>query len=592
MPSAAYNAAAADYSKRVQWLVEIDLDRCDETYTQGACTAADAGDGARCYYSFPTCQDSANFNKTTRTYRFCLNDVPWPDSATAVYPLLKKLLRIPQRVNTRSFFSFPDSLTLDFYRDWSPPAADSDKGAGFFNTGSAGEFWRNLFSRNRNYSGRAVRIYRGFDASGFVYSDFEQVGPDYRISAIKIDRSGCRVTIESPLVKLRDKKLPWAINENNVVENNPLASGGTTLTVTDGGEFPDPADYSRNSIYVEIEDDTNGDEIVRVTALAGNDLTVVRAQWGTSANEHAQGLRVRHVAIFGTSSKGPVNSIDTLRDLLEWAGVATADIDTTAFDTIKALYWPDDDVVRIVRTTRSIGKLMQEIRDPRGLLVYLNNSQKWTASSLQGQAEPTASYDDDSIRNVNVMEDDETRRTRVALWYDPVEDSAKDPADFRKAVIVIDTDLETANNYGDEREQEITDNWLYPELAAAKVRLLAFRLITRSAHGERRIQFDLEVKDGTRYVGDTITIQTKELTDFYGTQLVVPCVIVSREEAGRAVMRFEAIDTNYSGRFFRWGPDTMTDDYDSATEADKGYGYWGDSANRVGSSKVEGYKVF
>ncbi len=57
-PSAAYLAAAVAYSKNPQWLVEIDLDRCGNTYTDATggstCTASNAGDGARCFYSFPT----------------------------------------------------------------------------------------------------------------------------------------------------------------------------------------------------------------------------------------------------------------------------------------------------------------------------------------------------------------------------------------------------------------------------------------------------------------------------------------------------------------------------------------------------------
>ncbi len=58
MPSSAYTTAAGDYSKQTQWLVEIDLDRCDNTYASLAggstCTAANQGEGARCFYSFPT----------------------------------------------------------------------------------------------------------------------------------------------------------------------------------------------------------------------------------------------------------------------------------------------------------------------------------------------------------------------------------------------------------------------------------------------------------------------------------------------------------------------------------------------------------
>lgn len=586
-PSAAYTAAASGFSKQAQWLVEIDLDRCDNEYTSSPCTASDAGDGARCFFSFPTCQDQANFTKVTKTYRFCLNDVPWPDSATAVFPLLKKFTQLPHRVSLESFYSYPDNFTFTMLRDWAPPAADNDKAT--HNTALSGEFFRNLFSRNRNYSGRAVRVLRGFNASGFALSDFEQVGPEYALTKVNFEAGECKITVESPLAQLRRVKVPWTISDDNVLTAAVDAST-TTIPVTDGAEFPIPGDYTRNNIYIEIEDTTNGDEICQVTSISSNDLTVVRGSFGTSNVAHAISSKVKHIACFGTTAGGPVNSVDTVQDLMEWSGVPAADVDTTKFDNLRDVHWPGDDVVRIVRRSHTAARLMREIREIRGILVYLDADAKWAAALLSPRL-PAASYDDDSMRNVTVVEDDTERKTRVAIWYDPVEDSAKEPEDFRKSVIVIDANLETANNYGDKRERQVIDQWLYPEFAVAKIRNMGRGIIARSAHGNRTIEFDLELKDGIRYVGDAITVKTRELTDFYGEQISVLGVIIARKEAGMGAIRYTVFDTNFSGPFFIWGADTMTDDYDTATAADKAFGYWGDSDNRVGSSLLEGYKL-
>ena len=587
-PTAAYTAAASDYTKKVQWLVEIDLDRCDNEYTTAPCTAIDAGDGARCFFSFPTCQDQANFVKVTRTYRFCLNDVPWPDTATAVYPLLKKITQTPHKVSTASFFSYPDTISFTMFKDWAPPAADNDKVT--HNTALSGEFWRNLFSRNRNYSGRAVRMLRGFDASGFVLADFEQVGPEYTLADVDFSAGECKITAESPLAKLRQRKIPFPISDDNQLTTTVNASV-TTWVVTDGGEYPDPATghlggaFVRNTIYAECES-----EIVSITSISGNNLTVVRGQFGTTAVGHTAPIDCTHVACFGTTAGAAVNSVDTLQDLMEWAGIAAADVNTTKFNNMRDINWPGDDVVRVVRKSKTVARLMQEIREVRGILVYLDDAAKW-AADLIGPRIAVASYDDDSMRNVTVTESDKDRRTRIALWYDPTKEDARDPEDFAKAVVVVDANLETANNYGDVRERQVLDLWLNPAHPAAKVRNLARRLIARSGHGIRMLEFELEIKDGVRYVGDAVTLATRELTDFYGNQVSVPAVMVSRKEAGRGAIRYTAVDTNFSGKFFIIGPDTMTDAYDSATDADKAFGYWGDADNRVGSSLVEGYKL-
>ena len=59
------------------------------------------------------------------------------------------------------------------------------------------------------------------------------------------------------------------------------SSSATVLTVSDGSVFPtlSGADYT----YVTLEDVNSNREIVKVTAISGNELTVVRAQDGSSA---------------------------------------------------------------------------------------------------------------------------------------------------------------------------------------------------------------------------------------------------------------------------------------------------------------------
>ena len=50
--------------------VEIDLDYCANTAGVAPCTASQTGD-AKCFNTYATCNDTANFNLTTKTYRFC-----------------------------------------------------------------------------------------------------------------------------------------------------------------------------------------------------------------------------------------------------------------------------------------------------------------------------------------------------------------------------------------------------------------------------------------------------------------------------------------------------------------------------------------
>jgi hypothetical protein len=67
-----------------------------------------------------------------------------------------------------------------------------------------------------------------------------------------------------------------------------LASGGTTITVADGSVFP-TLSSSLDYFYATIENDAGSYEVVKVTAVSGNDLTVTRAQQSTSAGTWSVG---------------------------------------------------------------------------------------------------------------------------------------------------------------------------------------------------------------------------------------------------------------------------------------------------------------
>ena len=50
--------------------IEIDLNRCSEVYSVGACTASIPATGdIKCFNCFATCQDKENYNKETVTSR-------------------------------------------------------------------------------------------------------------------------------------------------------------------------------------------------------------------------------------------------------------------------------------------------------------------------------------------------------------------------------------------------------------------------------------------------------------------------------------------------------------------------------------------
>ena len=597
----AYDTQRSAFHRRVQWCVEIDIDRCSRTYGTSPCLASDLGDGNRCWYSWPTCQYPTAFNRGTRTYRFCLNAVPWPDPANPAYPMLKSFIAAPQEIKPDKIATYPEKLTFTFLLDALPLPPDIDKGAGKYNTVPVGEFWANLIARSPNMLNRPIRVKRGFYVEGgsFALSDFTQLGPDYKIKSFGIEKGLLRVEAESLQSSLDKASIPWAISEDNTLQVD-LTDVGTTVYVRDASEFPNPTAYSRNEIYVKIEDEVL---LVSSRSTVSNTLTVQRGRCGTTAVAHTARAtdgtldkKVSHVVFFGTDngSSAPDGRAapDVLRDLLEWAGVTSASVNSTSFDAVKNTEWPNPDVLAFLEKSEKVSKHFQVIRDMRGILTFIGSDGKFNATCFAPSTAPAGSITDEQLIGgvSKYAVDEEKRLTRVSFWFDPNVEQAVQSRDFLRCVLVIDTNLESANEYGDSKSRVVTDAWLDPDLPGSDIRNLARKLITRNRRGQRLLGFQLELVDGDYWVGDLVLLSSRYVTDANGVAVERPYLLLSRKEVNEHVIEYQGIDLEHTGRFCRIAPDTATDDYDSATDEERArYGYWGSTTyNRVGAAQSQG----
>lgn len=101
--------AATDISKTPLQYVIVTLDKCSRTYGNAPCTAAKAA-GSECYNTYPTCQDRANFNRTTQDYYFIDSfcKLPFLDGSSNVInvrPYIKDISYQPTEIK--------DSLTIN-----------------------------------------------------------------------------------------------------------------------------------------------------------------------------------------------------------------------------------------------------------------------------------------------------------------------------------------------------------------------------------------------------------------------------------------------------------------------------------------------
>ncbi len=599
------------------------------------CEAADAGDGNRCYYSRPSCQDPDNFNignsyeatpelKGFREYRFCKNDAPLALTGENVAPLIDRFDLAGQEIDPKLGVTVTERVGFTFFDDvgpgvWNPTQQGR---AALVNTATgAGTFWRRFLAINRNYANPAgyLILKVGFVEAGVAESDYQQRGKFIMRNIVV--RPDEKVTIDcTDRLKITKKSIPAQITDTNRTVTI-INSSDTTITVDDAGEVSKPAANAAGAdpdyfVIIEVNYDqagSNKDEKMTVTDrdLVNNTLTVLRGRWGTPArNKHADGSKFREVAEFGTERSDPAgipfgkNPLDIIRELYRYAGIADEDIDNTQFDSERDLWLfssidlstADEAGVLFRRTLTKplkVEELIRQIRELVMLLVWIDENQMVTCK-LFAPPIPTETIvvlDDDS----NIVEDtltiddaDESRLTRAFLAFDldPAEDGNA-PEDYNLIEVYIALDEEEEAYYGEQLARVILTEWLRATDLLNPGQLVS-RIVNRFRFGARMFKLSLEVKDDSIKVGQTVEIRTDKLQKFDGSVDPRFAVIIKKKRGRRlGVFDLDAIEMPFARVFF-WAPDGLPV-YDSSTDANKRYGYYSDDQGLVGTVKELGY---
>jgi hypothetical protein len=605
--------------------------RVDDTVYATNCTAADAGDGSRCWYSRPSCQDPDNFNagndyeatpalRGIREFKFCRKDAPLALPGENVAPLLDRFDLAGQEVDPGRGVTVNERVRFTFVDDagpglWNPLQSKIGK---LVNTATGGgTFWRRFLAIYRNYTNPKGYLIRkvGFVESGAAESDYQQRGR-YLMANITI-RGDDRVTIEcTDRLKIHRKDLPAKISDTNTLQTS-MSVGTTTMYLADVGEISSLAwnaaettpDYK---VTLEIDYDNAGsEEKVNVTAidLDANTCTVQRARWGTTAVKHDADAKVREIVEFGTERTDPIgvpmgkNPLDIIQELYLYAGIDSDDIDTTAFQT-EITNWLESSVDpdtgkqsgvlfrRTLTKRKKVEDLVKEIRELVMLLVWIDEDQKLTCK-LFAPPLPTETLtvltDDSNLVDgtIEIDDSDETRLTRGLLAWDLAagEDGDK-PEDFDQVQVHIFLDEEEDPYYGEQRARLILSEWLR-DTDQDNPALLISRIVSRFRYGARIFNLSLEIKDDAVKVGSAVQIETDKIQKFDGTCDPRVAIVTRKKRKSGGTFDIEATEMGFARVMF-WAPDGLPD-YTAATTANKRSGYYTDDQGLVGSPKELGY---
>ncbi len=520
--------------------------------------------GEKCYNTYVTCKDKANYARSTKDYRLTSSNAPLPFlgprpyvEGVDYYPTeIKTSLTVRNRVKIKCSDEPDTDVGIDPYLS--------------SRSSTQGTFWKKLLARNPNYKGRPIKIYDGF--IGIAEGDFVQRFSGV-LDNITIDGE-LGVTLEAIdlLKKLSEVTIPVKSSEKLVADINDSA---VTLTLNDTDDLP-------SSGYIRISD-----EIIQYDAKndTTNQLTgLTRGAFSTTAAEHNNKDKIQICQYFAAD-----NPYEHLQTILSLAGVDATDIDSTAFDNLKTTPYADIDYTAVISEPTKADELYFELIDLLDCRTWVSEDLKITICKNLPNA-PSRSYtsisDDENIcaESGAVDLNAASRVSRVYLYWDlPTLGDIDTITDYLRCDMAVDADAEGDNEYDEVADLELYCRWFNSsseteEVLDLYVQNLVERRLTLYRDPLHLITLSLEMKDSGIKTGGYSRLTTDIVNDVSGSPMTSERhQVVKREYKGGTV---EIVLQKHAKMIAYVGDNaTMETDYNTADEDEREYGcYICDSA--------------
>ena len=496
-------------------VVELILDSCANTYGVSPCTAGLAGD-EKCFNTFSTCQDQANYNLTTKTYRFVDQAVKTPYgldalpvietidfAATSIEPGGGLGKRASVKVRLRDF------PTND--RGWDPYVDDRT-----YVPASRGTFFGKLKARNPFYRGRKLKLREGYAPASGSFSFDHYQDRTYLVEAIEGPDARGFVTIRAADILKRTEALrSLCPKPSNATLSRAHNASTATLTLQSSAEAAAIFNADDNvDKYLTVND-----EIVKLGAQSGATLTgCLRGQGGTTAQAHGDGDKVQACKAFTDTVLTTI--YQTL--LTQYADVASSFIpfsdwrqESAALDAFQ--------LTTIIPKPTSVRDLLKELNEQCLVNVWwdeltetvpLKLETPWTAN--------VTSLDDDRhflAGTFGVRDRHDLRVDEVTFYYGMRNYLEDLDVDNMALVYQERVDALQGSNAFDERKQQVIFSRWFDATNANQVQVTVGRKLARFKDTPEEVRFELDAKDvSSVQVGSVVGATTRLLQEADGSQ--------------------------------------------------------------------------
>lgn len=519
-------------------IVEIDLDYCSHDFGDSNCQANLSETQAKCFNTLATCGAIDNYSPESFTYRFCSDQEDIPTS-NLYYPFIKSASVSPGKINplgadkstttlgkrivlTVSMSDHPgsDRIIDKYQRERIIGTAQLD-GEGY-NPLDRSTFWRKFKARNPYYKNRPIRYISGYIEDGVLQDTVTQYFFITNIS--DSDTSGMvRIEAKDPLyLAQREKALAPMPSEGYLSSGINDSATAFTLSPTGIG-----SDYSASG-YVRVDS-----EVMSFTR-SGDDFTVVRGEFNTTAVAHDSGATVQECLYF--NGQLPYQILTTLLE-------DYAEIDSSYLDTAQ---WFDESVTKdnlplaytaLITEPTEVEDLINEMTEQMYFYIWFSSREGTVkiraVRPIQDDEITSINYDEHIIDGtLSVNEDTGKLITRVVVNYamiDPTK-NLDELTNFAASEVNINLDAESENQYRDKRTKVINSRWITSGGGGSALEL-AERMLYRFSKPLRTFRFALDAKDRDLWLSDFIQIKSPFVVDSVGNEAIIDAHVIQSQES-------------------------------------------------------------
>lgn len=545
-----FNTIRVRMGRRPITIVELVLDSCANVYGNAPCTAAIGTTGTqKCFNTYKSCQDTGNYVKTPKTYKFTEESSFLPIGEN-VFPCIKSIDIAPTQIDPKGF-SVSASVTItlkDFpHHDRGVDPYVSER---TYSPNDQGTFFGKLRARNVYMENRVLKVSTGYiDDDRVIYTQSRTYFID---RPIEIRADGTVKIVGKDALRFADAEKAKAPAQSSGILQAAILAAGTSLTLVPAGVG---ADYPASGT-VRIDD-----EVMTYSSKSGDTLNgLTRGTDGTTADDHDVSSKVQ-VCLRFTAATIP----DVLNTLLTtYAGLDSSYIPLTDWNTENGLWLSTFTSTVLLTEPTGVKDLIEEIVEATGCILWWDDiaaEVKFKVIAPPLPSSPPLAIDETS----NILADSFTvtdlqkeRISKVITYYSMKSPTADlKPENFRSVSILVDATGEGINAYGTAADRVILNRWVPTQQLAEEINA---RLLQRYKETPRQVAFRLDAKDALN-TGDFVDVASRLIQDNTGAPVTIRYLVTEccEVEVG-SIYEFKAIQVqSASGSAALIAPDATPD---------------------------------